>query len=140
MTSLPNEPRPPRTAADDLALQVGRLFLDWARDQQTKDPGFLERLRKTPADPPEKPSPLAGQLFVERMDEWRRGLGWGHERFAAHIGISRAYWHQLRSGARPLSLPVAQRVLRERPEFERYLAAAVLERPWGHHRRADDGR
>ena len=140
MDSLPNIPRQAQSEAEALALEVARLFLGWAREQQAKNPGFLDRLREAPADPPKKPSPAAGQQFVERMDEWRRGMGWGHERFASHIGISRAYWHQLRIGARPLSLPVAQRVLRERPEFEHYLASAILERPWGHARRSPDGR
>jgi hypothetical protein len=73
-----------------------------------------------------------GHLFVDRMEEWRRALGWSHARFAGHLGISRNYWWLLRSHERPLSIGVAQRVMRERPEFGYYLAAAVRERSWGH--------
>jgi hypothetical protein len=76
------------------------------------------------------------RLFVDRMEEWRRALGWSHDRFARHLGISRNYWWLLRTYQRELSMGVAQRVLRERPEFIHYLGAAVLKRNWGHNQEA----
>jgi hypothetical protein len=72
----------------------------------------------------------AGHLFVERMDDWRKALGWGHERFARYLGISKQYWWLLRTRRRGLTIGVAQRVLRERPELEHFLAAAIRERDW----------
>jgi hypothetical protein len=73
-----------------------------------------------------------GRMFLERMDEWRKALGWSHARFASHLGISRNYWWLLRTHQRDLTIGVAQRVLRERPEFEYFLGAAIRGRRWGH--------
>jgi hypothetical protein len=73
-----------------------------------------------------------GRLFVERVEDWRRALGWSHARFAAYLGISRNYWWLLRTHQRDLTIGVAQRVLRERPEFEYFLGAAIRGRRWGH--------
>ena len=95
--------------------------------------------RAPPPLPPEVlEAPIDGaRLFVSRMNEWRKALGWGHEKFAAYLGISRNYWWLLRTNQRELTIGVAQRVLRERPEFEHYLAAAIRDRSWGH--RSDEG-
>jgi transcriptional regulator with XRE-family HTH domain len=56
-------------------------------------------------------------LFIERMDEWRRAWGWSHEQFAAYLGVSVPYWRDLRTGRRRLTLTVALRVIQERPEM-----------------------
>ena len=82
-----------------------------------------------PLAPPQTDDP---HLFVDRMEEWRKALGWSHDRFARYLGISRNYWWLLRTYQRDLSMGVAQRVIRERPEFGYYLAAAVRERSWAH--------
>jgi hypothetical protein len=66
------------------------------------------------------------------MEEWRRASGWTHNHFAGYLGISRNYWWLLRTHQRALTIGVAQRVLRERPEFAHYLVAAIRERSWGH--------
>ncbi len=71
-----------------------------------------------------------GHLFVERMDDWRKALAMGHEEFARYLGISKQYWWLLRTGRRGLTIGVAQRVLRERPELEHFLAAAIRDRSW----------
>ncbi len=71
-----------------------------------------------------------GHLFVARMDDWRKALGWGHGRFAAHLGISPCYWWMLRTRRRGLSVGVARRVLRERPELGHFVAAAFRARRW----------
>jgi hypothetical protein len=71
-----------------------------------------------------------GHLFVERMDDWRKALGLGHEEFARYLGMSKQYWWLLRTRRRGLTIGVAQRVLRERPELEHFLAAAIRERDW----------
>jgi hypothetical protein len=87
-----------------------------------------------PALPPEvlKSAVEGGHLFVDRMDDWRRSLGMTHVGFAAYLGISRNYWWLLRTHQRELTIGVAQRVLRERPEFEYFLSAAIRGRRWGH--------
>ena len=64
------------------------------------------------------------------MDEWRRAWGWSHKAFAAYLGISVGYWWMLRSQRRGLTLGVAERVLRERPELAYHLGPAIRGRAW----------
>src|SRR4030095_17059131 len=66
-----------------------------------------------------------GHLFVERRADWRKALGLGHEEFARYLGMSKQYWWLLRTRRRGLTIGVAQRVLRERPELEHFLAAGI---------------
>jgi hypothetical protein len=92
------------------------------------------RFESVPELTPEPDGPGTGGdrgRFVERMEEWRRALGWSHARFADYLTMSRQYWYLLRTGRRDVSVGVAQRVLRERPELEHYLGAAIRERDWG---------
>ena len=67
---------------------------------------------EAPATPPD-----AGWVFIERMDEWRRAMGWTHKEFAAHLGITLRYWHFMLRHEKELTISVAQRVLTERPEL-----------------------
>src|SRR4029453_14120704 len=71
-----------------------------------------------------------GHLFVERMDDWRKALGLGHEGFARYLGMSKQYWGLLRPRPRGRTIGVRQRGVRERPELEHFLAAAIRERDW----------
>jgi hypothetical protein len=64
------------------------------------------------------------------MDDWRKALGMRHKDFARYLNISKQYWWLLRTHRRGLTIGVAQRVLRERPELEHFLAAAIRERDW----------
>jgi hypothetical protein len=67
--------------------------------------------------------------FVLKLDEWRRQLGMGHTAFATQrLGITRQMWHDLRSGKKRVSLRLAGRVLRERPEWGYFLAAEATGR------------
>ena len=108
--------------------------------QDTPMPPRRSRPPAPPAAPGRPPLPDevleapvdGGHLFVDRMDEWRRATGWTHARFAGYLGISRNYWWLLRTHQRALTIGVAQRVLRERPEFAHYLAASIRDRTWGH--------
>jgi len=50
----------------------------------------------------------------------------GHNAFARHLRISHPYWHQLRTGKRPITLTVARRVLQERPDPTPLLAADLV--------------
>jgi hypothetical protein len=70
-------------------------------------------------------SPDRGWLFIERMDEWRRGMGWSNKDFAARLGITERYWYFLLRHEKELTIGVAERVIRERPEMEFILGSAV---------------
>lgn len=61
------------------------------------------------------------RLFVERLEEWRRSLGWSHVKFAGYLGVSEGFWRLLRRTPGGLTLLVAQRVIDERPEFAFFL-------------------
>lgn len=66
------------------------------------------------------------RLFVERMEEWRRSLGWSHARFAGYLGVSERFWRLLRGSPDQLTPLVAQRVIDERSEFAHYLGGDPL--------------
>lgn len=62
------------------------------------------------------------------MDWWREHLGLGHNAFARRLTISPTYWHLIRTGKRPLTLRVAERVLVERPDLRYLLGEDILAR------------
>lgn len=69
--------------------------------------------------------------FVARLVEWQASLGMNDSEFAAYLGISKSYWSLLRSGRRSGGLGAEKlllRVLREKPEFEFYVTAALRKR------------
>lgn len=70
------------------------------------------------------PPPEPGRLFVDRMEEWRRAVGWTQTQFTAHLGITEGYWRQIRRDPGRLTAGLARRVLGERPEFEHYPSPA----------------
>jgi hypothetical protein len=81
---------------------------------------------EAPAVRPGVSPPDAGWVFIERMDEWRRALGWSHKEFAARLGITERYWYFMLRHEKELTIGVAERVIRERPELELILGSAVL--------------
>ena len=56
------------------------------------------------------------ERFVDTLDQWRLALGLGHNAFARHLGISHAYWHQLRTSRREPSNALISSVLAKAPE------------------------
>src|SRR5687767_3522611 len=66
--------------------------------------------------------------FLTAVEHWRTFLGLGHNAFARRLGISHAYWHQLRTGKRPITLPFAKRVMVERPDLRHVLTDDLLPR------------
>jgi hypothetical protein len=64
--------------------------------------------------------------FVRGMEEWRRSMGLTSNAFADYLKVSRSYWSLVRRGLRPVSMPLALRVLRERPELGAALVADAV--------------
>ena len=56
-------------------------------------------------------------VFLPAVDWWRRYLGLSHAAFARRLGISPSYWQLLRTGKRPLTLRVVQRILADRRDL-----------------------
>jgi hypothetical protein len=73
----------------------------------------------------------SGGRFIVAVEHWRRFLRLGHNAFARRLGISHAYWHQLRTGERVVSRQFAERVLAERPDLRHALSEDFARRKGG---------
>lgn len=51
-----------------------------------------------------------GRALIEGLENIRDREGWSNKRLAAELGITGAYWCQLRSGKYPMTLLLARRV------------------------------